>query len=131
MPAHFHVVHRIATLAFVLGDLYLLGLWFYAIARTGLLFFWILAGAGIVFLVLAVINVALAYDLQGISGITRFQICSFVRNLPHSSAAQSSARRHRTYDACSMDRPFTYPYDFTGIGLTMRWSERLPAVDQG
>jgi hypothetical protein len=66
MPAHFHVVHRIATLAFVLGDLYLLGLWFYAIARTGLLFFWILAGAGIVFLVLAVINVALAYDLQGI-----------------------------------------------------------------
>jgi hypothetical protein len=77
MPAHFHLVHRIATSAFVFGDLYLLCLWFYAIVRTGLPFFWVLACAGIGFLLLAVINAAFAYDLQGLQELLGSQYIPF------------------------------------------------------
>ncbi len=61
--ADLNLLERIVTPVFVIGDFYLLMLWCYAIARTRLLFFWVLALAGFIYLLLALGNVALAYDL--------------------------------------------------------------------
>jgi heme A synthase len=71
------LIHRIATICFVIGDLYILGLWFYAAARTGLWFFWILVAAGLVFLLVAIANVALVYDTPHIRELLgqQFVLC--------------------------------------------------------
>ncbi|HLW34940.1 MAG TPA: hypothetical protein VKS98_04705 [Chthoniobacterales bacterium] len=41
--------------------MYLLGLWIYAAVRTRLIFFWILALAGLCYLLLAIVNAALVF----------------------------------------------------------------------
>jgi len=60
-PETFRLVQLIASCAFLVGDLYLLGLWIYAVVRTRLIFFWILALAGLCYLLLAIVNAVLVF----------------------------------------------------------------------
>lgn len=60
-PESFRQIQLIASAAFLLGDIYLLGLWIYAVVRTQLIFFWILAFAGMFYAVLAIANAALIF----------------------------------------------------------------------
>ncbi len=60
-PQSFRLIQLVASCAFLVGDLYLLGLWIYAATRTRLIFFWILALAGLCYSVLAIVNAALVF----------------------------------------------------------------------
>ena len=60
-PESLRLIQVIASGAFLIGDLYLLILWIYAVVRTRLIFFWILTFAGVFYLLLAIINAALVY----------------------------------------------------------------------
>lgn len=60
-PESFRLIQLIASGAFLVGDLYLLGLWIYAVVRTRLIFFWILTFAGLFYCLLALANAALVF----------------------------------------------------------------------
>jgi hypothetical protein len=60
-PESLRLIQLVASGAFLVGDLYLLVLWIYAVVRTRLIFFWILAVAGLFYLLLAMINAGLIY----------------------------------------------------------------------
>jgi hypothetical protein len=60
-PESLRLIQLIGSGAFLLGDLYLLVLWIYAVIRTRLIFFWILTFAGLFYLLLALGNAALIY----------------------------------------------------------------------
>src|SRR2546421_366332 len=61
MSFPFPLVPRIVAIAFVVIDIYFLALWCYGVLRTGLLFFWILAYAGVFYVLLAIANAVLIY----------------------------------------------------------------------
>ena len=65
-PESLRLIQLIASGAFLIGDLYLLVLWIYAVIRTRLVFFWILAFAGLFYCLLAIVNFALIYAPQQI-----------------------------------------------------------------
>src|SRR5947199_7771502 len=60
-PESVRLIQLIASGAFLVGDLYLLILWIYAVVKTRLIFFWILAVAGLFYLLLAGVNASLVY----------------------------------------------------------------------
>jgi len=60
-PESFRLIQLVASGAFLIGDLYLLGLWIYAVVRTQLIFFWILALAGLCYTLLAIVNATLVF----------------------------------------------------------------------
>ena len=59
MATIIHVVSLVTALAFVVGDIYVIALWAFGVARTGYAFFWILTASAVVFLLLAIINAVL------------------------------------------------------------------------
>src|SRR5947209_2208668 len=60
-PGSLRLIQLIASAAFLVGDLYLLILWVYAVVKTRLIFFWILAIAGLFYVLLAGVNASLVY----------------------------------------------------------------------
>ena len=60
-PESLRLIQLIASGAFLVGDAYLLILWIYAVVKTRLIFFWILAVAGLFYLMLAGVNASLVY----------------------------------------------------------------------
>jgi hypothetical protein len=62
----YNLIRLLVAGVFVLGDLYLLGLWIFAFMRTGKNFFLLLAASTADAAIVAIINVGFAYDLPGI-----------------------------------------------------------------
>jgi hypothetical protein len=60
MGPAFRIIHLLVSIAFVLGNIYLFALWCFALWRTGLVFFWLLAVSAALFLFLAVIQFLLS-----------------------------------------------------------------------
>ena len=76
-PESFRLIQLIASVAFLIGDLYLALLWIYAVIRTRLLFFWILSLAGLFYLLLAAVNLALVYAPERVRNAVGPQFLSF------------------------------------------------------
>jgi hypothetical protein len=68
---------RVVAAAFVVIDMYFLALWCYGILRTRLLFFWILALAGLVYVLLAIANAALIYDAAKVRTMLGLHFATF------------------------------------------------------
>jgi hypothetical protein len=67
-PVHveFYMFRLLSAVVFVATNLYLLAVWCFVLMRTGLTAAWVLAASNALALVVAVINLVLAFDFRGV-----------------------------------------------------------------